>query len=801
MNLCLLISLDPVADSFGQLVGPWTPAEETDLPAEERYWFRSTDWLAPSGADLRTSLGKLGDDILGRINHRKVEMVDIAFLLYAGDLSVVDLVPTVHRHLEGFLHVSTTRRLYVVYPRKVKALTEFSRRFRTLVEELQASEYGLCETNLMLAPQDVTAGALAWPAWQTEACRAVNDIGECRRTLDGLLTAIRSTTSSYGYARCTFFKDKWREYFLLRTQQDLIHREPVASGTNIGVFAGDAVNKTALISACYSVRADQAPPGPVTIKSGIEAESERTPLREVYEQWLTLQDHEHDRILEAEKPSIDRLRETYTSLLAEVLNHDRTSLAGFEEALCLHRTVLSIGDDPCSHGLFLAALLREDIVPVANRLIDGIRSLSEPGRASDARLQSLERLSSRRDIRRQVENLQSFLGSVTWKSEKRYVKTAFLRVLTKIDQIVHYVSVLTREESDEEVEAALKGSFVDLIAKTLIDSEIDEIVTKAFDDLDEEFDRLQQKQDSSRKSLRELETEYGLLKRLLHPFAHHHRRKAIVSTLREVGAGYQGWGRSVNTFISAIGPFLVLCGQLRLDSKLFQERRRVIRETGRILVEFDEALTRDGKRIESALKTIPEGPIVRERFELSFLSKSNMEQLYRKLGSPSVGDYIKLLMQDSSQSWGGWAMSHLMEYVGRLVPFCEATYRAMDEELVLDLPKLMFDNYFPRDLAEQRLVLLKGIASQGQLIPLVKENLNERWYHMMYHFPRDRTVDLRGFEPALTHEDRSVSLNPTTLAYVDQDDRMCLGLSMSLCGFRVEDSLFVGVFEDAETGK
>ena len=69
---------------------------------------------------------------------------------------------------------------------------------------------------------------------------------------------------------------------------------------------------------------------------------------------------------------------------------------------------------------------------------------------------------------------------------------------------------------------------------------------------------------------------------------------------------------------------------------------------------------------------------------------------------------------------------------------------------------------------------------------------------MLFGFSRLYLQQLAADESDYAVEDRHVSLNPTGASYVDNADSMSLDLTISLCGFRLEDYLYWGVFAETE---
>jgi len=790
MNLSLVISLDTFADSFVEALLErteyWPRARSSN---REGFWYKAADWIGTAPLDHEKSLEKLGDDILSKLNNRNVELVDIVVILSPGNSEATALFLPLQHYLEQFLPVPTMRRIYAIYPRRPRELAEFYRNFKELKKKMATLKYALRESNLMIAPQEASGGSIAWPKYQIEACAMVNNMPECRSKLDEFLTNHNCTTISYGYSRCVFHQQLWRNYFVLRCKKDLTEREAIQESIDLDLRAAELISQTSLIGANYSIESEPKSLPKVTIKTGIESDYSREPLSRSYEKLREQQDCNHAKILDAEKPQFDRLRATYCAFLVDILDQNPTSLAGFEKALYLHKAIVSMLINPYSHQKPLGTLINTSMVPVLNHLIDGVKSLSEPENVATSNLENLPRQSTKAEIHQKSEQIRNAVQAGLWRGEKLCIKSALLRILQGIGKMLKYSSALAREDTDEETGATVECSLTELLINK-ISKVLEEPIAMAIEALDDEFNKLKQQYEDNRKSLDGLATEYGLLQKVMNRISYHEKKRAMLNEIEATDRRCVEWAKSTNIFILAVEPLLTFCERLRLVMKLLQERLRTIEETGRFLIAFDRLLTKVQEDIGSALSLIPDGTVEEDDLELSFLSKSDMEQLYSRFGQATTGDYIPWLLRDSGQSWGKWATSHLLAFVTQLDRYCEERFD--DRVPMLDLPKLMFD-YFP-NLVEPRVRRLVRIAAE-QLIPLARNNLRERWYHMMFGFPQDCIAQLKAFDPSLTYTDISVSTNPTQVVYVANDDPMTLELTMSVCGFCMKDYIYKGAFE------
>lgn len=131
-------------------------------------------------------------------------------------------------------------------------------------------------------------------------------------------------------------------------------------------------------------------------------------------------------------------------------------------------------------------------------------------------------------------------------------------------------------------------------------------------------------------------------------------------------------------------------------------------------------------------------------------------------------------------------------YLQNLPSYCS---RRFDRLPQLDLSSLMFQDF--SDMIVPRIRQTVEMAAT-HLIPLTKENLHERTFHMLLGFPERHRDQLAASESQIVWQQSRVSLNPTCVAYVDNADFARLDLTLSLAGFGLQDHVYLGVFASSQ---
>ena len=783
LSLQLLISLDSLADTFlDDLIASVGDDENKGREDVLCFWFRSSDWLAEDVADINAGLRELGDAILLRMDNRLVESVDIALALSARDSQSAERFLPVYRHLERFLPVVTTRRLYVIYPRRASALTEFRRNFTRLLRETSSTQHDLRQIRFLIAPEDEDADGRSWSRTQLESYRMVNLMGDCRAKLDSLLSAQEFPCSDSGYARCVFEREKWREYYLLRTRLDLTERQRITDDAELDSCARQFVRDSLPVENLYRIGYPRLSMGAPRVRPEQGASRPAASLLGLYKEAMVKETSSSARITQSEEPRLTACEESYLQFLINTIDEDSTSLAGVERALYLHTRICQTLDDPGEHRSALHDLVSNATVDVINAFVDCLGSLG----VQDG-LDQMAESGGAAGLQRKIEQIDSAIRGEDWSDEKLIVRTAIVRLLDTVRRM---------NEVTERDDRGLQGrSFVDdVLSLQLLGDELDLPIKEALRDLDSRLETVRQEQQARQNEIEKLDADYGPLKKLTKAFTYRKSKRALRDAMQETEGAQQEWSKTTKAFLAALSPYLTLCARLRLVQILLRREIGRMESVGEFLLAFDRAMAQARRATEETLErftTEPEDADV----AISFLDRSDMETLYRGFGEAHISSYIDTLLRGRDQvlsSWGSWAVNGLAKYVDQLDPYSSARFTQVTS---LDLPILM-SHYFPQHVVPR--VRKVAEMAAGRLLPLRESNLASRHYLMILGFPSGTTPQLQENQDEFRYSNPRVSLHESQPAYVDNADPFSLDLTLNLCGFCIEDYLYWGVFDQAD---
>jgi len=770
MDLQLLISLDSMGDSFIEALRASSASIRPNLRNDEeliRCWFTSSQWMETESSVTQASLTRLSDAILLKLNNRHLDSVDICIILYAKNLAVTETFLPLYRHFDHFLPVVTTRRIYVIYPRKATELTDFRNNFTELLRDAANAAYGLREVHLLIAPEETANQSIHWSESEIESYCMVNLLNQCRARIDGLLTNRDHPFSNSSYHRIIFDQEAWQTYYILRSKLDLTSHDLITSNRTLNFKARNFVEENSLIERCYEVEFPSLSMGAVNIGSDSETDQTHDSTIPLFKDFIVRQNETYEDIRESEFASLEDLDQAYETCLIEVLDEDNQSLIGLSRAVYLHKAVLGITKNPDIHQKLIDEhIIIKQLVPTINHIVRCINALF-----GHHELGTLESKPAETTIDLKLEQIQTSMNEAEWTDWRSIISTVFSGMLEKIEEIRNLPMPVT--VMDKNIEAAIYGSLKEL---------------------DGELDKLKKELKEKNQSLEALETEFTMIKRITKRSSYRERKQTILDEIESTDRQYNKLITSANIYMEAISQFLTLCEHMRLISEMLKRTQNKINQTASVLNNSYNILTVKHEELQYMLNRIPEGP-VRDGVELSYLSKSNMESLYQQFDPPEIGNYINLLLSDSDefdQTWGQWALVHLDIYLARLDLYCQGLYNSIPQ---LDLPILMF-KYFNQELVV-RLKYLVQFASET-ILPLCERNLAERRFQMMFAFPDDVIVQLGEVEEKIVYENLRISLEKSDIIYVNNADRMRLDLNFMLCGFQLKDYIYLNAFKNAQ---
>lgn len=767
--LQLLISLDPLADSFVETLSSFIVGYKKNVRDDLRHYvFKSSDWFAPETSDINTILTGLGDAILKKLKGRGVDSVDIGLILYAKNTQSAELFLPLYRHLEHFLNVITTRRIYVIYPPpvRVSVLTLFRQNFKKLLEDASTTTNRLREIHLIIAPEESEEKVAPWSQnYQIESHGMLNLMGDCRARLDALLTNCLHPCCNASYGRLVFNRDVWHNYYIYQAKMDLTKHELIDENKELDSMVEQFVRDNSLLENIYKIGySSSLTLGSLSLCNNLERDKTHSPTQGLFEKFALSNNNEQEHIQKSEDKRFDDIQERYRHFLAKVMDEDTSSLDGFERALYIHKKILDIiAASEENHPFLSRHVIQKDIVPLVNYIVRCINNLSGNGDMNG--LEEGEQIPDS-TVRLKIEQIQNAMQRAGWSGEKLCIRAGLSMILDNIKMM-------------------LDASMPDDIIKI----EIEEAVKKSFEDLDNELNKLKTTLNLKKESLESLKRNYSWFHKTLWPIPYLKERQIIFKEIENINNLYKEWVSSVNAYLEAVSPFLIFYERVKLISEMHNITQERIGQAGIFLIEFDNAVRREDEEVKIILDNIPEGPEIKG-VELSFLSKSNMEVLYSE-APVRIDNYIKNLLRDSDKTWGDWAISSLMKYLSEIDSYCASQFHSLP---LFDLPLLMFKK-FPNQNVERLKNLVKVVSEQ--LLPLCEEDPvrpAERHHHMIFGFPEDVTLQLKTLEPDIIHRNDHISRRDTKVDYVHNNDRMCLDLTLSLCGFKAEDILFWDVF-------
>lgn len=784
MNLSLMISLDPLADSFVDALSslPERLALRSEKADSLLFRIASSQWKAEGAANIQTSLDALGEMVLDRLAGRAVDSVDMGFFLSGNDPAATNVFLPLYRYFERFLKVLTTRRLYVIYPRRAGLLAQFGDHLAEILANAASAKHELTEVSFLVEP----ASPACWPQGQVRAIAMCNATAASRGKLDEVLTGAVRPCCNSSYAACVYDFHAFRDYHLLRSIHDLTVRNPVSRNTALETRAGEFIERTRLIQDESRVRYSPVEIGVFATAESLARVSASKPLETYYANSASRHKDLCGQIAHSEHAALDDLVKNYRQELVQVLDQDLTSLDSFEQALCLHHTIQELLDLPSRHREFFLKIVEPALAGIADELIGFADALAGGQSAPHRSVTGV-------DLGAKLASLPALLGSFSWSEISLCIRPAAVRLVSYLSAVFQISASVARGEKppDPEVSSAVAKPFAVLLGDHLIAGSTEEELRTAARSLDGILDQLRRDHAARHRDLRQVNAEYGLLQRILHYRTYQSSRRPILEDLRRLERRYQEWRVVASALCRLVGRFLLLQSHVALVRQLFIERKRRVETTGQFLVDFADALTAKHEEAAKALGSIPAGPEVHNEVELSFLARPQMESLYQRFGPARVDQYIAHLLHDTEDSWGVWAVSRLGTYLEQLSDYSAQCFNQTPK---LSLPQLMFE-YFP----EQRLPQIKRVVdlAASRLMPLTGDHLHDRTFHMLFGFPQGHLEQLSNDESDYAIENRQVSLKPTRVDYVDNADSVSMDLTVSVCGFRLEDYLYWGVFGEA----
>ncbi|NUQ64396.1 MAG: hypothetical protein HUU20_18165 [Pirellulales bacterium] len=782
MDLSLIVSLDALADSFlramsAQSEGPWLLAKHSDC---RFLWIESGEWIQGGDCELRESLDALGEIVLTRLQRRPVERVEISFVLFGNDSRAIEAFLPVHRHFETFLRVVTTRRLYVIYPRRSRLLPEFSDNLTAIQEDSASARCELAEMSFLLEPES-SESPPRWPLDQVRACVMCNCMAECRVQLNQVLAGIPRRTCNSSYGACVYDREAWKAFYVLRCAQDLTARDPVEQRTALAIRANKFIETNRLVHDEAGVRYSQRDIGAFVAAESLAGAAASPPsVHAYYDDSEKRQTANGIRIKSSEAVRLAELGRSYRQELVGLLDQDAGSLDSFEEALCFHRTLERLLDDPALHREFFLTLVK----PCLSEIADSLFAFADAAGDMPAVYQNPVGA----ELNEKLDLLRQAFGDIAWTETSLCARSAVLRVLGYVKTAAEIAAAGGETPQNAETAKILKRPFEQVLRGHLVDDPAVDDIRSAAADLDEGVERFRQDRLDRERELRQVRSEYGFFRRIFRFGAYRSRVKPILENLRLLEEGYRHWRAVASAFSSVIGRFLFLRCHADLVVQLFAQRKARLAASGGFLAAFAEALDARHDRVLRELALVPEEPPLENEVELSFLGKEEMERLYQKFGPAGARDYIRRLLEEGDAGWGQWAVGRLMEYLEGMSDYCNLCF---DKTPPLDLPKLMFE-HFPAERADRVNRLVDLVASR--LMPLTSEDLHARSFHMLFGFPQLYLEQFAADEAAYRIERQRISLNPTHVDYVDNANAASLDLTISLCGFHVKDYLYMDVF-------
>ena len=789
MELLLIVSLDPRADSFLSsvldLASEWPRGRD---PQQECFTYPSTEWRRDRVGAGDQAFDKLGEQILSELAGRQVSSVDICLLLSAPAPEALDAFLPLCLYLEERCpDAPTTRRAYILLPSETAELKHFMAAFADLMRKATTTRRRLDEVHLIGAQGKVDASQPSWPLGLKGAFGMLRFMDGCSGLLTQALTPQDSPCCNSFYGRIWYDREAWKQYYVLRSRLDLTARERINGSPSLERRAEEFIGARRAIEECYEVGAVQSTSVKLVMRSSLATDERARIVESMCEEFLTQRGPADAQLLKMQEMKVEKLGQAYGRLLADLIEQELDSLSGVEQSRYLHVGVLKLIDSPFSHGLLLKTVVRPRMIRLIN---EGIRYLRDI--AGQDMLQSLPAVADDDSVHRKIAQVLSIAESLSQQSTAQLpVLLALTTILGHTDCALSLLAALDGGPvGDDQIRAMLQKPFASLLAEHLAPDMMREAVLEACRGLDEGHAGLKAKHAKAVADLRALRRDFGLWRRLVDG-AYKRQKRDLKLGIRQAQKDYKHWGRMVSGCLSFAAECLAFHADMRLVRRFFAARRSMFEQTGSFLVRFDQQLDAFLSRADADSRKIPEGPVVRQEVEVSFLSRSNMERLYQKFTRPTIREYVRWLTGKSGLQWGAWALSHLDSYLEKMPEYVEKyCWQSLPS---LDLPNLMFV-HFPDDL-DTRLQHLVAILS-SHVIPLVPgRHLNERRYHLIYGFPRAHVKQLMQHRPALDFENRSLTLNPAQIEVVDNRDDFSLDLIFSVAGVRVEDHQYRRVFD------
>lgn len=780
--LQLLIALDKVADSFINALNETMEEAFGQSPPSNmiRVWVRSDQWLNPSSAEMQSSLEVLSNVLLDDLDNRLVTAVDAGLVLDAQDDQSAERFLPLYRHLEHFLSVVTTRRLYVVYPRRAHTLRAFRKNFTKLLQDAAESQFKLREIQLMITPESVAhTEAPIWPQYQIGSYLLTNLVHGFRAGLDSMLTTMESPCCNSSYASCVYDENAWHCFFMLKAQSDLLHRHEITDNSELESQARQSIHSILGLDVNYAVDWPARSLGSVVLQPQISTHRGDHSVRQILDCFLAAEREAAEHVIGAEEPRLDAAQAAHRDALTGMLDEDATTLSSYDRALYLHCQVVRAFDDSSEHMPTLRKLLLAELPSVINGIVRGLNEL-----CPESGIGELQTGAHAGVLAARLEEIRRTLGVANWTDEGLVIKQVFSTVLGSIDAVM---DVLDSEPSDPTI----ASSYVNEVLEGRVLTELsDEDVSHAAAALDERLRVLKKAWEEARGALRSLTRDYGFFKKLAKLAEYLRTKAALEKELADIDSQYRRWGRTANTFLRTISPFLCLCARLKLIARLVREQINRAAEAGQFLIDFNNALNSRLHEIHKEMAEIPDGPVLRGG-TLSFLSREDMQELYGEFGPITIEEYLDWLLRGRDQlskTWGQWAANGLMKYIDRMEDYSEGRYGSL---MPLSLPLLMA-KHFPRHVVPRVNTVVQLAAER--LLPLSEENLRHRRFHMVFGFPAPASSLLRDVESQVAYRNPNVSLEPAHVMYVDNGNPARLDLVLSVCGFHVEEYMFLNAF-------